>query len=348
MKVALVCPYDLGRPGGVQQQVLDLHRLLVEAGDEPLVVAPGAPAGIGVDAGPVVAIPANGSRVPITLSLLAPRRVRHALRGIEVAHIHEPLMPLVGPAALAAAVPAVATFHAAGSSLGGMAVRAAPRRWLAGRVLTAVSPAARERLPLDPDTIEIIPNGVEVASYHASSHTAGDRSHQRVAFLGRDEPRKGLPVLLQAWPAVRERFPGAELVVIGAGGTPGEGIVFAGRVSEQEKRELLASASVFVAPNRRGESFGITLVEAMASGCAVVASDLPAFRAVTGDAAVLVPPGDLRSLVAAIGGLLGDPERMAGLAAAGLQRAVDFDWRRVFPAYRRCYQRAAGAASTGR
>ena len=168
----------------------------------------------------------------------------------------------------------------------------------------------------------------------------------RVVFVGRDEPRKGLDVLLEAWAAVTAAHPGAVLRVIGSSrGEAPAGVAFLGRVSEAVKRTELASAGVLVAPNLGGESFGIILIEGMAAGCAVVASDLAAFRAVAGDGAVLVQPGDAGALGTALGSLLGDRDMAASVAGEG-SRVVDrYDWAGVTEAYLDTYREAMAASS---
>ena len=348
MRIGLVCPYDLGRPGGVQQQVLDLGRKLAAEGDDVTVLGPGA--GVVADGpytvcevGRVLPIRANGSVVPLAVGFGVGRQIREAASDLEVLHVHEPLMPVVGPAALRAGRPVVATFHAMPPRWVSLAYRAAPlswigRRWLTGVVATAVSAeAARGPAFLTPATI--IPNGLDVALYEDGA----EKVSGRVVFLGRNDPRKGLQVLLAAWPLVRSSHPNASLVVIGApnpGADLDQSIEYRGRVSESEKRRLLGEASIMAAPNLGGESFGLVVVEAMASGCAVVASDLPAFRAVLADAAVLVPPGSAIDLGRAIAGLLSEPPAIAALEMAGRRRAQDFDWSQVLPQYRASYQKA--------
>jgi phosphatidylinositol alpha-mannosyltransferase len=162
-----------------------------------------------------------------------------------------------------------------------------------------------------------------------------------VLFIGRDDPRKGLDVLLQAWPMVRARHPGAHAYVVGAERDGGpDGVVFLGRISEEAKRSELAAAAILCAPNLGGESFGIVLIEAMAAGCAVVASDLPAFRAVGGDAVVYVPPGDPMSLADRLAFLLEDRAAQRAATDAGTTRVMRFDRSEVLEAYLRAYRDA--------
>jgi len=334
-RIAVVSPYDLGRPGGVQYQVMELVKQIRLAGHEAWVVGPGAPSGEGVDIGRAVVIPANGSHVPICLSPSAIGRTRAAVAQADVVHLHEPLMPVVGPALLASQSVLVATVHAAAPSWVRQIYRLTPRRWWIGRVVTAVSNAAAAALPVP---FRIIPNGLDVASYRV----AAERNRTRVAFLGRSEPRKGLHVLLAAWEAIRRACPTAELVVLGGDGMDDNGITFKGRVYEDIKRQQLASSSIYVAPNLGGESFGITLVEAMAAGCAVVASDLPAFREVAADAASYFERGNPAALAATVVKLLKEPDEQVRVTAAASTRIGRYDWSVVMPQYLAAYQAAAG------
>jgi phosphatidylinositol alpha-mannosyltransferase len=197
--------------------------------------------------------------------------------------------------------------------------------------VTAVSETAASVLPPGVEA-RIIPNGLDVSSMRAGIA----REETRVAFLGRDEPRKGLDVLLEAWPAVLARVPQAELHVMGAD-RGSEGITWWGRVDDSTKARVLSSAAVYVAPHTGGESFGIVLIEAMAAGSAVVASDLKAFRSVAGDVARFFPVGNSRALASVVAELLEDPVEQARLADAGARLAERYDWSVVGAAYRQLY-----------
>jgi phosphatidyl-myo-inositol alpha-mannosyltransferase len=156
-------------------------------------------------------VPANRSRVPLTLDPRCWSRLRAATRSADVVHVHEPFIPLAGWAALRLDQPTVLTFHAdpARWTRGLYRTGAGPlRRLMDERPLTAVSPVAASALPTRWGEPELIPNGIDVAAYRIEV----DRYPHRVAFLGRDDPRKGLDVLLETWPAVRRRFPDAELL----------------------------------------------------------------------------------------------------------------------------------------
>jgi phosphatidylinositol alpha-mannosyltransferase len=246
-------------------------------------------------------------------------------------------MPLVSLFATHSGPPVVATFHAAPGSAARLGYRmmGPVLDRLLGRttVVTAVSSTAASALPSSLP-VEVIPNGLDVDGFRTDT----PRHDSRLVFLGRDEPRKGLDILVEAWPAIRRDRPDAELVVIGARRDL-DGIQWLGRVDEEEKVRALASAAVYVAPQTGGESFGIVLVEAMAAGTAVVASNLDAFVAVAEGAARFVPVGDSGALANAVVELLDDGSERGRLAAAGQRIAARHDWSVVGAAYREVYAR---------
>lgn len=342
MKVAVVCPYDLGAFGGVQGQVISLVNWLRDAGHEAWAVAPGTGGPPGTrHVGPVVSVPVNRSRAPITFHPGAVARVREAVTGAEVVHVHEPLVPVTGPAAvLTGGAPRVGTFHAdPGPVVSRLYRGAAPLlRRLLGRlaVATAVSPVAAEAVrPFL--AARVVPNGLDTARYLP----AGGKAGGRVVFVGRDDPRKGLDLLLQAWPLVRAAVPAARLRVVGAARPCAPaGVAFLGRVGEEAKLRELAEAEVLCAPNLGGESFGLVVAEGMAAGCAVVASDLPAFRQVAGACARLTPIGDATALAEALITVLSDPVESGRLARAGLQEVARFDRSAVLAGYLSAYRDA--------
>ncbi|MGH8912678.1 MAG: glycosyltransferase family 4 protein [Acidimicrobiia bacterium] len=341
MRIGIVCPYDLGVPGGVQQVARELARRLRESGDAAVLVGPGDATGNGFSSvGRSVTVAANRSRVPLSLDPRSIAATRRKLAEVDVVHVHEPFLPLVGWAGLMGAKPTVATFHADPARWSRRLYRwlaLAGDAWLGGAEVTAVSSVAAEALPRRWGPIEIIPNAIDTAAYHVEVA----RSPRRVAFLGRDDPRKGLDVILAAWPGIHRTRPDSELIVIG-GSRPDAppGVRYLGRLDEEEKRRALASAAVYAAPNLGGESFGLVLAEGMAAGCAVVASDLPAFRSVLGEAGRLVPPGDVTALATAIGALLDDPRESSRLGGVARTAAGRYDWSQVVGAYQRVYESA--------
>ena len=358
MRVGLVCPYSFDVAGGVQSQVLGLARWLAEQGHQPQVLGPGqAPPGNQAQpnhhtsTGRSLPIPYNGSVARIAFGPLTARQVRRWLERyrFDVVHIHEPLAPSLGLLALrATTAPLVATFHAAAESSRSLAAAA---RLLPGTVAridlpVAVSPVAAQvvtrHLGL---TARVVGNGIRVADFTASTSPGrwrgGDRP--RLTFVGRlQEPRKGLDVLLRALPTVLAAHPDLDVVLAGAGRRPPAppGVRFVGPVSDTVRNALLATSDVFVAPNTGQESFGIVILEALASGAQVVASDLPAFADVLRDGTGLVGrlarPGDAdavaRSVIAALADA-GDPVR-------GRRLAARFDWSTIGPAVVDCYREA--------
>lgn len=345
MKVGLVCPYDMGAHGGVQDQVIRLARWLRAAGHEATIVGPGeANLADFVSVGSVTVVPANGAATPVALSRRAVAGVVDALATVDVAHVHEPLMPQVSLAALRRSpVPMVGTFHADTSQPAAWVYRLGrpiTNRWFKRLgVITAVSPIASRVIDYT-DRVRIIPNGIDVGDY-----AGGVKRPKSVAFLGRNDERKGLPVLLAAWRKVFDEHPDATLTVIGADEPEQSvpGVTFAGRVDEAEKIRVLGEAAIYCAPNLSGESFGIVVAEGMAAGCAVVASGLPAFVRVAGDNARFVAPGDSIGIASAICELLVDEDQAAALGRKAQAAVARFDGAVVAASYLAAYEDALAA-----
>lgn len=341
MNIAMVCPYDLGKPGGVQDQVIRLAAWLESEGHDTVVVGPGSEGpDDAVLVGGTVTIPANRSAVPIAVDPRVVLRVRESTEGADVIHIHEPLMPVVSlTATRISRQPTVGTFHAdaPGWARRMLSMGAPLTRIVTAHldVVTAVSDVARSSVTaLDP--VRIIPNGIAVDDFTPARKDPGS-----VVFVGRDDPRKGLSVLLTAWAGIREEHPDAVLRVIGAERRDEiPGVEFLGRVGDDEKADVLARSIVAVAPNTGGESFGIVVAEAMAAGCAVVASAIPAFVRVVGDAGELVGVGDAGELTRRVVALLHDDEHAAQLASTARERVRRFDIAVVGAGYLDAYEDA--------
>ena len=352
MRIGLVCPYAWDVPGGVRQHVDDLAHELIARGHEVSVLAPAEdPTGLPdwvVNGGRPIAVPYNGSVARVNLGLKAMRRVRHWIRegDFDVLHVHEPVAPgLSGLACWAAQGPIVATWHSSASrsrilSAGSRLAQTVLEK-LSGRI--AVSEDARRFLVahVGGDAV-LIPNGVRVAQFAGVAPSPDRDPRPTLVFLGRiDESRKGLDVLLAALPVIRQAVPDVRLLVAGPGDVEERRsgldpdllsvVTFLGLISDEEKAHLLVDADLYVAPHLGGESFGIVLIEAMAAGTAVVASDLPAFRRVLeeGASGVLFERGNAPALAAAVIDLLQDPQRRAALVQAGRRRVRDFDWATV-------------------
>lgn len=343
MKIAMVSPYALDEPGGVQDQARSLVRWMREAGHESWLVAPGVsggPTGT-IYLGTTTKVRANRSVAPVRLSPGTSAAVTEAITHADVVHIHEPFVPMVSVAALRVkGIPKVGTFHADPGGGVRFLYRLAKRQWrkLASNlaVSVAVSPIAAEAIAPIVGPPHIIPNTIDLASYRGGQA----KQLNRIAFLGRDEPRKGLDILLDAFAGVNRAVPEAELVVLGADREYQPGVTFLGPVDETTKLAELDAAGILVAPNTGGESFGIVLLEALASGCALIASSLPAFHFVAGDAAVYVEPGDRAALHRALETMLRDEAVQAEYQHRARERARAFDRDQVVADYLKVYSQA--------
>ncbi len=352
MRVGLICPYSLTVPGGVQGQVLALARSLRSLGHETRVLGPcdGPPPDAGVTPlGNSVPTAANGSVAPLAPDPSAQLRTIRALRdeSFDVLHVHEPMCP--GPtmtSLLFKSSPLVGTFHAAGVSFGYKWLRPGPRL-LAQRLdhRCAVSEDAR-RLAAEAlgGEYTMVFNGVELE--HFADAEPWPTEGPTILFVGRHEPRKGLEVLLAAFAdlPVDVRLwigsDGPETSRLQAAYAGDPRIEWLGRITDAEKASRLRGADVFCAPSLRGESFGVVLLEAMAAGCAIVASELPGYANVarSGRDALLVPPGDPSVLTDALQRLLTEPGTAAQLVASGTERAAGFSMERLAAIYLDVYR----------
>jgi len=350
VKIGIVCPYTWDVPGGVQVHVRDLAEALLEAGHQVSVITPVDDARslppYAVDAGRAVPVPYNGSVARLLAGPVSAARVRRWLRehDFDVLHVHEPTAPSISLlAVMLADGPIVATFHTANprSKILTAASGALQPSMEKIRARIAVSEAARRTIVehLGADGV-LIPNGVSVRAFRdARPLAAAARARDTVAFLGRiDEPRKGLPVLLAALPELVARRPEARLLIAGPGDAAAvlhrvpaglrDRVELLGKVPEADKAGVFASAAVYCAPNTGQESFGIVLLEAMAAGTPVVASDIDAFRRVLDDgrAGRLFPVGDAPALAGTLADLLADDAQRSVLAGRGRLVVAEYDW----------------------
>ncbi len=358
LRVALLGPYSLSVFGGVQGQILGLAHALRHRGHDVRVIAPcdGPPPEPGITTvGPTRRVAINGSIAPITSNHLAAARTLEALRSFapDVVHLHEPLSPGPTHAALVGTeLPLVGTFHASYHS-GYNKWYAALRRPLQRMVdrltvCVAVSPeASRDVEQAFGVECRILFNGVELDRYAEAEPWPS--AEPAIFFVGRHEPRKGLAVLLDAFAGLGRP---ARLWVASTGPQTAEltargvsGVEWLGRVGETEKARRLRGATIACFPSIEGESFGVVLLEGMAAGTAVVASDLTGYRAVarTGAEARLVPPGDTDALRAALQALLDDPAARGAVAAAGRARAEALSMARLAEEYEAVYREAVGS-----
>lgn len=374
MRIGIVCPYSFDAPGGVQVHVMDLAGELRRRGHEVQVLAPLSSPQARADlppwftsAGSSVSIPYNGSVARLSFGAHAVRAVRRWLAAgdFDLLHIHEPIIPSVGMLALQAADgPVVGTFHAAldrSLARGLLSPAAVPlMERLTARI--AVSEEARRTLiQYHGGDAVVIPNGVYVSPFRQAQpdpRFQGTAQAPTIAFLGRlDEPRKGLPVLAQAVPQVLAQLPGARFLVAGRGEAAssrqalapyGEHVEFLGGVSDADKAALLASATCYVAPQTGGESFGIVLVEAMAAGACVIASDIKAFSDVLGQGryGALFRNEDGADLARVIIETVQDTQAAQARRQAATAVVERYDWSAVTEAVLDVYDMALSTAHT--
>lgn len=372
LSIGMVCPYSFDEPGGVQAHAIDLCTELRRRGHTVSLIGPGTDSSKVPDfvelGGASIPIRYNGSVARLSFG---PKTAKHIKRWIkanqfDLLHIHEPNSPSYSMLSLVQVHgPVVATYHASASESkilklalpflrpilerihGGIAVSEEARRWQV------------ENLAGDP---VLIPNGVDTKVYRdAEPLDCLNPQRPRLMFLGRfDEPRKGLQVLLGALREIVKAVPDVELVIAGRGEVtalqdrlnkvgvthvtgrePSQATVrILGPVSDEDKARALSASDIYIAPNTGGESFGIVLVEGMAAGAAVLASDIPAFVAVgeNGQSADLFRNGDSSDLARHAIALLSDEDRRRELAAHGVKRSESFDWDTVTTLVEKVYQ----------
>ncbi len=354
MKIGIVTPYAYPMPGGVNDHVGSLYRVLSARGHDVRIITSShglqkASEGDIIRVGKGFSVPFNGSMGTITLSPTYLRQVRTILEHerFDVLHYHEPFVPFLSLVTLTLSTSVnIGTFHAFGGlsisyefgkrMLGHYAAK------LHGRI--AVSPAARHFISrYFPGEYKIVPNGVEPARYQRAVPIARYRDGVlNILFVGRMEPRKGLIHLLRAFRKLQLEGVHARLLIVGSG--PGdrearryvltrqlENVEFLGRVSESQKAQLFKTADIYVSPATGRESFGIVLLEAMSAGAPIICSDIHGYRGVVRRErdGILVEPGSADALAAAIRRLADDPELRAKLSRAGEERAQLFTWERV-------------------
>ena len=359
LRIAMISPYSLGVPGGVQEQARGLAVELARRGHRLTLVSPGGQrAGEMTDhgvaelhVGQVHAVAANGSEAALTFSLRAARATARRIddQGTDVVHLHEPLAPVLGWPFLRRGGPAlVGTFHRSGvDTLYRMAGRLLRHRIsrldAAAAVSAAAAQTAHDVLGM---TTEVLFNGIDVSTF--AEATPWLTTGPTVLFLGRDEPRKGRDVLLSA-----VEWLGPEVTVWVTGTPPvdwrsqeGATVEFLGVITEEEKRRRLRAASVLCAPSRGGESFGIILLEAMAAGLPIVCSDIEGYRQAVDGCGVLVPPGNAEALGRALVATVASPSGEA--VARGRLRAERWSMTTLADRYEELYARVCAPGRSQR
>lgn len=362
MRIGIVCPYAWDIPGGVSAHVHDLAVALIRRGHYVNVLAPvesdsDLPDFV-TSSGRPRAVKYNGSVARLSFGPVTAHKVAKWIEEgeFDVLHVHEPLAPSISVLACwAARGPIVATWHSSMDrsrmllSLSRLAQTAMEK--VTARI--AVSEAARKTLVehVGGDAI-VIPNGVDSSSFQNATPIDGwPGTGQSLVFLGRtDEPRKGLAILIEAFPEIRRSCPDLRLLIAGPGDptdllatlaqSDREAVTCLGMIDNDDKANVFASGSIYVAPNTGGESFGIVLLEAMATGTPVLASDLEAFRRVLdfGAAGKTFKNEDAHSLATTAIAMLKDPEVLGQLSVQGRMRAEEFDWTTVSARIERVYE----------
>jgi phosphatidyl-myo-inositol alpha-mannosyltransferase len=367
MKIALVSPYDYPYPGGVTEHVGALDKHFRALGHDTRIIAASSTdedvlgEHIIKVSGAIMPISVSGSKARVTYSPQVYQRVKKILREeqFDVVHIHEPEIPILSIAVLRHSHAInVGTFHAYRESnpaylyMGPLFKRVFGR--LDGRIF--VSQSVQESITrYFPGDYVIIPNGIDYARFSSPNIRPIDRFNDgrpSILFVGRMEKRKGFRHLIRAFPHIKSAIPDARLIVVGAFDDNDKapflryarahklhGVHFVGRVTPDELARYYRTATVFCAPSTGFESFGIVLLEAMAAGVPIVASDIAGYRDVleNGRGGLLVPPGNEQAIGGAIITLLQDPIRRTQMGECGRQKAADYDWsiiaRRVLDYY---------------
>ncbi len=378
LKIGIVSPYGYPHPGGVNDHVRNQHEQMAALGHDVWIITSKygrerESEGHVIRLGTGWAFPANGSVGRVTLGMRFKHQARELLEAhrFDVLHFHEPFVPFLSPTLLDASHQMddgpinIATFHA----FGGFSPSYWVGRRFAGRLAgmidgrIAVSGAARHFINrYFPGDYAIIPNGVDLDLYGRAQPFEELRDGTlNILFVGRLEERKGLIHLLRAYHRLRKRRVDARLLVVGAGPKAREyrryiglrgirDVALLGRVSDADKARYFASADIFCAPATGQESFGIVLLEAMAAGVPIVASDIHGYknvvqRNVTG---LLVEPRNQRALAAALYALARDPELRHELGDAGRAKAPEYSWSRVTERIVEYYHRVLAERASAR
>jgi len=361
VKILLVCPYDWEAPGGVQVHVRQLAAELRERGHRAIVLAPGSRTssddGVRI-VGLPVRVPYGGTVAPISFSPGSWKRIRSAMRAFDpdVIHVHEPLTPSTSMlAVLAASAPVVATFHAYLErsrlmELAGPVLRQVSRRIDAAIAVSDAAASFVQRVAHVP--LEIVPNGVDVRAFaRPGPPIEGLPVGRKILWVNRLDPQKGFEVMVRAFEMLASELEDVRLLVAGDGRdrvvvrslppSVRSRILRLGSVPHAELPRYHAAADVFASPAVGQESFGIVLVEAMAAGVPVVATDIPGYREVVRDGVdgLLVPPNDATALASAIRRVLSEPDLASALASAGRTRAETYSWDAVVPRLEAVYDR---------
>ncbi len=356
MKVALVSPYDFAYPGGVTAHIDQLAQQFIRQGHEAWIIAPSSQPGNTfefdhfVRLGVPVPVPAGGSVARLSLSPWLLKSVRGLLEreNFDVIHLHEPLTPLLPWLVLHCSNTVnIGTFHAYHERNKFYPVARKPlSHWfnrLHGRIAVSLMAQRFIQSHFDGD-FRVIPNGINLEGFSSNVEPIAKYNDGKlnILFVGRMEKRKGLKYLLMAYSRLKWQFPNIRLLVVGPG-TPDkdsyrvmgehslQDVEFVGSVSQETLARYYKTADIFCSPATGKESFGIVLLEAMASGTPIVASRLDGYSTVMEDGmhGLMVPPKDEQALAASIRHMIQDPQMRAAMGAFGERRAYEFRWEHV-------------------
>ena len=359
MKIALVSPYDFAYPGGVCNHISCLEQRLTEMGHEVRIVAPASKAisALGdrfIPIGKPRSVPVSGSIARITLSPWLSSRIKAVLEqeNFDITHLHEPLMPMLCTTTLRLSqTPTVGTFHACGGkpwySFGTPVGKLLLKKWfhkLDGKI--AVSKPAMEYVnKYFPDDYTIIPNGVDTGHFSPSVPPIEEFNDGKlnILFIGRLEKRKGVDYLLEAYRQVKPEFPNSRLIAVGPGirlrkkyekrvrQNNLKDVVFVGYTSYRDLPRYYKTADIVCCPAIGWESFGIVLIEAMATNTPVVASNIDGYNSVLthGVEGLLVPPKNPEKLAQALISLMTDESLRQQMGAKGRLKALEYDWENI-------------------
>jgi phosphatidylinositol alpha-mannosyltransferase len=358
VKIALVSPYDFSYPGGVVNHIIALEKQLSKMGHDVKIIAPTSKTVEDCDnflkIGKAHCFPAKGTTLRISTSLRLSSNIQEVLRRekFDIIHLHEPCMPMLCSAMLKIAdEPIVGTFHASGvipNYYFGWPVTTYKlkrrRHKIIGKIAVS-KPAMEYAKKYVPGDYQVIPNGVDLDYFHPDVKPVEKYLDGKlnILFVGRLEKRKGLKYLINAYKIVKKSFPDSRLIVIG----PGvrfrkkyenkvrrehiEDVVFLGKVPLEDLPRYYKTADVYCSPAVSGESFGIVLLEAMAVGTPVVATNIPGYASVLTDGkeGLLVRPRRSKLLADAICRILSDKEMSSQMGANGILTSQGYDWKKV-------------------
>jgi phosphatidylinositol alpha-mannosyltransferase len=362
MKIALVSPYDFSYPGGVGRHIASLEYHFTRMGHEVFIIAPASSPVTGYDErfiaiGKPRAIPTSGSIARITISFTLANKVREVLERekFDIVHLHEPLAPTLCTTVLRLSRSCnIGTFHAAEARPSyrwtkPIMMSGLFKKWfnrLDGRIAVS-KPAADFINKHYPSTYHIIPNGIEIGAYSPDVSPLPQYMDGKInlLFLGRAEKRKGLEYLIKAYTLLKPDIPNCRLIVVSPATKSREkyvkqvldaglqDVIFInGRdVSDAEKPRYYATADIYCGPATGHESFGIVLLEAMATGKPVVASNISGYASVITNEqeGLLVPPKQEVPLAQAIARLIKDPELAKAMGTRGRKKAFNYGWDQI-------------------